>query len=129
MTRVVLLALVSCLGTSAVVGAARYFTRAQLPFSESVRVAVFTRNHADGAPLAADELREELVPGDLVSSEWLSPEAAAAYVGKPCLVASAGSALTSIRSSSPGHVNSSHLRRATRCLRFTRCVSSPRPAA
>ncbi len=41
----------------------------------------------------------------------------------------AHSALTSIPSSSPGHVNSSPLQRATRCPRFTRCVSSPRPAA
>jgi putative ABC transport system substrate-binding protein len=68
---------------------------------------------------AADALGEDCLsfkPGPIATLRQPSP--------RSFKMESARSALTSIRSSSPGHVNSSHLRRATRCLRFTRCVSS-----
>ncbi len=94
MMRVILLTLLSCLGSSLVVGAVRFMTSREAPVAAAVRIAVLKADHADGTPLTAAEIGEALVPGDIISPAWLSPEQAATYVGKPCLVGLKGAALT-----------------------------------
>jgi hypothetical protein len=94
MMRVILLTLLSCLGSSLIVGAVRFMTSEEAPVAPAVRIAVLKEDHVDGAPLTVDEIGEAMVPGDLISPAWLSPEAVAANVGKPCLVGLKGAALT-----------------------------------
>lgn len=94
MMRAVVLALVSCLGSSLVVGVARFATREAAPVLPTVRVAVLERDCREGTPLAAGDLGEALVPGELVAKAWLSPEQATAYVGKPCLSMEKGLPIT-----------------------------------